>query len=356
MQNYRLILLIILLGACLRFFRLEAQSLWFDEAARLAIASGPSSRIVQNVDQDTQPPLYHLSQHVWLTWGTDDFHVRFLPAAMGILLIAVVYRLGRDIFDPRTAAVAAALTALMPYQVYQSQQANLYAFLVLLSGLQILTFQRAMKTNRRRDWALFGLWTLLGLYTQYLSAFVTITLHLIWLIYHRRYPNRLRSLLTVDGLVGLVFLPQLAQFMKGLGTISGGFWLEKPGLLAPLVTLHTFTASFTLPGFTAWMALFVTVALLVLGSLELAQAIRRRHHPTEPLVWLALLTFFPITLSLFISQIIPIYLDRALITIAPAYILLLARAFTVRHRKSPLGYFVRLTAAGDGGLAGELLF
>jgi mannosyltransferase len=334
--------LVILGGSILRLFRLDAQSLWFDEASRLAQASADLGSILQNVAQDTQPPLYHLTQHFWLSLGENDYLVRFLPAIMGILLIAVVYRLGYDIFDRKTALIAAFLIAIMPYQVYHSQQANLYALLVVLSGLQTLFFWRSVQTNRWRDWLLFGLWTLLGLYTQYLSTFVTITLHLFLLIFSKRHPNRWGRLLTVDILVGLAFLPQTTKLLNGIDTISNNFWLSKPSLLAPFATLYLFMASYSLPARLAAVAIFVTLAILAFGILELSFGVKKRIERGEALLFLVLLTFVPILLALVISQIKPIFLERSLITVTPAYAVLLGRALRSSRWQSPLPYLYGL--------------
>jgi predicted membrane-bound mannosyltransferase len=94
-----LLLAIILAGAALRLFRLGEQSVWFDEASRLVMASSDLSSFLRNAAQDTQPPFFHLTQHFWLKVGTNAFLGRFLPAAMGILLLPWVYRLARELFD-----------------------------------------------------------------------------------------------------------------------------------------------------------------------------------------------------------------------------------------------------------------
>ena len=58
----------------------------------------------------------------------------------------IVYRIGREPFDDRTALWAAWLAAVCPPLVYYSQEARMYAWLVLLTALSwlvLLSFRRA---------------------------------------------------------------------------------------------------------------------------------------------------------------------------------------------------------------------
>ena len=131
---------IMLLASALRFFQLDAQSMWFDEAARLLIAQTDVASIVRETGGDTLPPLHHLILHFWGLAGDQDFWLRLPAVAFGLLLVAVVFTLGKCLFGTKTGLISAFIMAVMPYQVYQSQQANIYSLLVLLAALQILFF------------------------------------------------------------------------------------------------------------------------------------------------------------------------------------------------------------------------
>ena len=333
-----LLLAIILAGAALRLFRLGEQSVWFDEASRLVMASSDLSSFLRNAAQDTQPPFFHLTQHFWLKVGTNAFLGRFLPAAMGILLLPLVYRLARELFDQKTALIAAALAALMPYQVYQAQQANLYAMVALLSGLQMWFFWQAVHDKHWRHWLAFGFCTILGLYTHYFSVFIFVTLHLFLLIYRARYPGLWRRLLLIDGAVALAFLPLVGRLIKGTNEVFTSFWLTRPSLLAPLTTLYFFVTSYSLPQWGIVLAMFVTLAALAIGLYELVLGVRSDRQKAEPLLFVVLLSFVPILMVFMISQIKPIFLARALIVVIPAFIVLLGRALSVSRLRSPLPY------------------
>ncbi|MCA9959692.1 MAG: glycosyltransferase family 39 protein [Anaerolineales bacterium] len=326
------------LALLLRVYHLDTQSIWFDEAARLLMARGSLSEVWTNAGGDTLPPFYHLLLYGWQQLGWQDFWVRLPSVWCGILLVAVVFRLAASLFDKRTGYFAALFAAFFPYLIYHSQQANLYSMLALLAGLQILFFYKAINHNRLGAWIGYGIFALLGWYTHYFAAFVTLALHIYWLWVERRYLFRL---FVVDGIVVLLFLPQAARFLLGMQAVSDGFWLTKPMILIPLMTLYRYTLSYSLPGGVIPFAMFVTIGWLFLGMLVLIYAIRQKRQYYAPVLLLLLLIFVPIGVVWIISQWVPLYLDRSLLVTIPAYLVLLARFVTIAPGRSPV-FFVTI--------------
>jgi mannosyltransferase len=341
---------ILVLAAGLRIFQLDGQSMWFDEAARLLVAQGSVQSIVRETGGDTLPPLYHLVMHFWGQLGWQDFYVRMPSALAGVALVAVAAALGRAMFDNRTGLAAAAIVALMPYQVFHSQQANLYAWLALLAGLQILFFWRAMASGGRAWLAAFMASAAAGIYVHYFAALVTLVLHVWLLLVDRtmqggRYRRRWKNLLPADGFLIILCLPVAGYFLRGASQVGGNFWLMRPNLAAPLATLHLFTVSYSLSGLWAGLAFVLTLSLLAVVLLELAYAYRRRPEQRPALSLLFLLAFLPIVLVFLISQLRPIYLERTLIICAPAYALLMGRALARTRRRSPTPYLAGVLLA-----------
>jgi mannosyltransferase len=273
-----------------------------------------------------------------------------LPAFESLLLVAVVYALGRCLFAQtlrstgnKTGLIAALIFAVMPYQVFQAQQANLYSLLVLLAGLQVLFFWLALRDGRRAWFAGYVLTAAAGIYVHYFAALVTLALH-IWLLaagqiqsgrdYRRRWP----SLLAADAFLILLALPIGFYFLRGAGEVGAGFWLERPSVVAPLSTLYLFTVSYSLTGLWAAAGFILTLILVALVFLELAYGYRQRPQERPALLMLLLLAFLPILLIFLVSQFVPLYLDRTLIICTPAYALLLGRALATTRRRSPVPY------------------
>jgi hypothetical protein len=85
---------LLLLASTLRLFRLDAQNMWFDEAARLLVARSNVLSIVVETGGDTLPSLYHLLMHLWRVVGRLDFYVRTPFVIASLLLVAVMAALG----------------------------------------------------------------------------------------------------------------------------------------------------------------------------------------------------------------------------------------------------------------------
>jgi mannosyltransferase len=336
---------LLLLAAFLRFFRLDQQSMWFDEAARLLIARLDWRAILSNTGRDTLPPFFHFTTHLWLQLDSSDFWLRLPPAFAGILLVAVVYRLASDWFDRKTAVIAAFLTAISPYQIFHAQQANLYSLFNLLAALQILFFWRAIQRSGRYAWLAYTLVTAAGLYTHYFAAWVTIVLHLFVLLSGNRYRPRWLSLALADAGVALLFLPQLATFLREAGVVSAGFWLTPPTIFAPLTTLILYIANYSLSSNVFTFALFAIIAFLFIGLFELTYQLRRNPSQRHVTALVLLLAFLPIAAVWLLSQYIPLFLDRTLIIVTPAFFILLARFIAQAPWKSPTRYLALAVVA-----------
>ena len=334
---------VLLLAAGLRIFSLDAQSMWFDEAARLLVAQGDVVSIIRETGGDTLPPLYHLTIHFWGLAGQQDFWLRLPSVFAGLLLVAAVAALGRAMFGNRTGLIAAFIVAVMPYQVFHAQQANLYALLALLATLQILFFWRAMGDGRRRWWAAYVLSAAAGMYVHYFAALVTLVLH-IWLLLAgqmesgRRYRRRWSKLLAADAFIIILALPLVAYFLRGLGQVGSNFWLARPSVVAPLSTLYLFTLSYSLPGLFGVIGFVLTLVLIALVLLELVYGYRQNPGQRPALLLLVSLAFLPILLIFVVSMVTPVYLDRTLIITTPAYALLLGRGLATTRRRSPVPY------------------
>lgn len=332
----------LLVGTFLRLHQLGLQSMWFDEAARLLEARASLSYLLSNARQDTLPPLYQLGMHFWQQIGGGDFWLRIPSLFAGLLLIAVVCALARTIYGDYQALLASLLVALFPYQVFHAQQANLYSFLALFSGLTTLSFWRALHSDGRRWWIAYAFSALLGFYTHYYEGLLLFALHLFLLLRVRQ--NRLpwRFIAAADLIILIGLLPLTRFVIIKVGEVAGGFWLTRPSLVAPLSTLYLFTVSYSLPAAFVPAAFLLTTLLVTLAPVEIWYAYRRSRKGASPDQFVIILTFFPILLLLLVAQFFPIYLERTLIIVTPAYTILLARGLALAHRRSPMPYVAGL--------------
>src|SRR3989304_10278334 len=86
---------VIALGIALLLQGLTQNSVWFDEAHSLSMASQPTlPLLLQAVVQDLQSPLYFALFQAWLRWFPSDFGVRLLSVVLGTLSLYLTYQLG----------------------------------------------------------------------------------------------------------------------------------------------------------------------------------------------------------------------------------------------------------------------
>jgi uncharacterized membrane protein len=337
------LILILLLAAILRFYQLDGQSMWFDEAARMIISKTDLSTILLTTGGDTLPPFFHATIHFWRMLGETDFWLRLLPAFASLLLVATMMGLALSIYDYPTAAVSGILLGLFPYQIFVAQQANLYSYLALFSGLQILLFWLSVTRNGKWHWVGYGFFALIAWYTHYFGALVTITLNLWLLLTLPRQKDRWqefnwRPWLLTNSFIIVLSLPAIFHMLDGASDVAGNFWLNQPNFAAPIFTLFLFFMSYSVPPSISPIALLLVVLVVALAIVELIFSARRKPEQ-RPALWLLLsLTFLPMILVLLASLVVPLYLDRTLIIVSPAFALILSRAIVSTRRKSPLPY------------------
>ena len=71
-----------IVGIALRFRRLGANSLWFDEGYTAWMVSHPLRQIVRLIRYDTAPPLYYMALRAWvLVFGDSEAGLRSMVGA-----------------------------------------------------------------------------------------------------------------------------------------------------------------------------------------------------------------------------------------------------------------------------------
>lgn len=217
---------ICLLAFALATFRLEVQSLWYDEGVTATVAQQGVAELTRWTAADIQPPLYYYVVSVWgrlAGWG--EWALR-LPSAWFTtlsvaLLAALTLRLSRA---PHAAVLAALLAALHPLLVYYAQEARMYAQLTALVILAAYLLLRLADDPARRWWlwSLFIVAATAALYTHYFAAFVLIGLAVAFAVdVWRRQPGGvarrgLWALLGAGALVLLLYAPWVGAILSQL--------------------------------------------------------------------------------------------------------------------------------------------
>ena len=192
---------VLLLAFLLRLVNLQGRALWYDEAFAALYASLPAERMIYGTvtpvagagAADVHPLLYYSILHGWM-WmvGRSPLAIRCLSVVLGMLTVALLWRLAAWCFDQRTGLVVGLLASVNPFHVAYSQEARMYALLGLTAVTAALGLMQALEEGRFRWWALYAGAGGLALYSHNLGAFVVLALNFLVVArrrWWRRYPR-----------------------------------------------------------------------------------------------------------------------------------------------------------------------
>ena len=195
-----LFILIILLGAVLRFYNLGTASFWYDEICSIDQATRSLSSLFFGFQHD--PPFYHLLLKYWIKlFGISEFAVRMLSYIFSVISLYLAYRVGEIIFNKKIAIIATLLLALSPFHIFYSQEARYYMLSFFLVLLSVYIFLKILITNRKRDYYFICIINTIGLYTNPLSLCIIIVESIIFLFTRR---SVYKKLWIVSQLVSLI--------------------------------------------------------------------------------------------------------------------------------------------------------
>jgi hypothetical protein len=208
---------IVLVAAGLRLRDLGSTSLWYDEVVTMRVARAPDPTVLlARLDQldGTRAPLHPLVLQPWLsTFGASDLAGRSFSVLCGLLTLAVIYQIARQMFDEVTARWAAWLAAVCPPLVYYAREARMYAWLTLLtcvSWLVFVSFRRAARPVH-----CIGYWLLLVslVYSHPLGCFMVAAHALAFILVRRSLALSTRAWLLIQLAVIAAIAPWLPRYM-----------------------------------------------------------------------------------------------------------------------------------------------
>jgi len=277
--------------------RLGTPSLWVDETFT---AKAVRETFLNPIDQ------YHWVYYSLVTvWtflaGTSEWALRAPSVLAAMLACGLLVSLARLLFDRWVALASGLLLAASPFLVKWSQQARGYTLVLAVSILAMLLLLRALERGSRGAWLVYGLAFSLVFAMHPVSAVVLVPAHAV-LVCQRREKLLPHGLLAACVIVALGAPWAFARASQ----TPAQDWLDRP---SPRVALDTLL---DVSGAAGLGLLLAVVGLVVL----------RRAGRRDLALWIGVWAFAPFVLALAVSFVTPIYLDRYLITAAPAFALL----------------------------------
>lgn len=229
-----LFLSILAVAFFLRFYSLSTNGLWIDEIWSMNASSSEHSysEIIQICSNDTHPPLFDLLLHyfILLTNGAE-FSGRYLALFFGMLSIVISYYYAKKISKKTdTALLAMGIVALNYFHVVYSFEGRFYTFIYLLSTISIAELYLYTDRKKGKHLILFGISSLLLVYTHYYGAILLCVLSilmLILLLFKQLSKKEFTAYCVTAAIITISFLPWV-PFM--LAKNGGDSWMQAPSI------------------------------------------------------------------------------------------------------------------------------
>jgi len=356
---------LILLGISLPYcVNLGQSSLWdanesfYAETPREMLVTGNYLAPQFNFQPRTQkPPLtYWAVLFSYKIFGVSEFAVR-VPGALAVIgVLLFTYGIGRLLFHPASALIAALIVATTPRIFILSRRLPIDILLLFFLMGTLFFLVRAIQRNATTDWVLAYLCASLGFLTKGpIAVVIPAGACLLW-----NFSNRRLQLASARPIIGLlifigVVLPWHVLIYRASGwTYISAFFLRD--------NLGRFAAESMGPSrgplyyFPVYAADFFPWSILGLSSVCLLWANRKTFQPLNsiyfglPLAWcVVVFALFSLSKSKQEYYIAPLYPAMAIVLSA-----LLERTLFTRHH-SPIAYEKSLWSWGYGIISVILL-
>ncbi len=332
------LVLLILLATALRFYRLDAQDIWGDEAFSISLSQQAVTTVLAGAS-DTHPPLYPFALWAWLPLvGVTAFATRALSALAGIASVPLIFVFARRAtIRARVPWFAAFSAAISPLLIYYSQETRMYELVTVLS---LASAYFAARVNTRQRVPYFVV-TLLALYTHYSAFFVLAAENLYAVARWRTHRRALIRWFALQFALGMAYVPWLivqTQFLRGKASARFDEWSWRGAEMIFGKTFLAFAGGLTVDFPIAQIAAVVMLALAALGILSLIQ---RR----EASAWLAPLAFsVPVVIAFIVNPIMPFFFERYVLVALPGFLVTVAFGLDALAQRRELAW------AGVGAL------
>ncbi|KAA3646455.1 MAG: hypothetical protein DWQ07_09585 [Chloroflexi bacterium] len=364
-QHFLLLAGILVLGTLLRLYQLGAESYWFDEIITVMVETRAESLSdLHRLGELHRQPVYFYTIFYWMRWfGASEFAVRLPSAIAGIAAIALLYWLGKTMFNQHVALIAAFLIAVSPFHVHYSQEARTYSFVALVTIACFFFFYRAVKNATWINFLLYTVSAYILFQTHAFSLFILLSQGLYFLFTWGKYTRNTRLLFSGSVLViFLGILPELWPNLPGQTPdwASPIFYLPEPSASDILRTVYTF--AFPARYERSWIEVGIRYAIglgffgIALGIVFAKQSREDFMHKVKEafnlqplfsewgrnLLLISLWFLVPVVIPFVISKVYsPIYEGRYIINALPA--LSLGLAVVIYHLRRVIPVWLALT-------------
>lgn len=333
LKENKLLLIIIAVGAFLRIYKIDYQSVWLDEIFSLN-QSNPKMSLIEIYKYlrtyDPHPPLYYFSLHFFFQiFGYTTLVMRLYSALFGVAGIIAIYFLGKELMNKKVGLIAALLLAVNYFQIYYSQEARMYSMLFFTTTMSFYFLIKFIKKPNLKSTLLYIGFSTLMIYTHFFALFSLISQYIILLLFivkpYKIESKKFLGFTIASGLTTIVlYIPAL--FILFENTKRTSIWI-------PMPTVDVYTQIFKEFFGQSEIVLFMIVTVLILFFVKLYNRENSENYSINPFVEKQVFSFLILFTWIFVSIIIPLIgsyinlpmiVSRYFINILPAFIILIA--------------------------------
>ena len=320
MKRYIFIILslIIVIGAFLRIYKLGDQSLWLDEARSFFRANQNIHSLWVNQPKESNPPLYDTLFHFYLqlTSSNDEHNVRFFSAIIGILLIPLIFFVGKYMFGARAGLFSSFLVAISPYHIYYSQDAKMYALLAFISLGSFFFYYLSLEKGNNFYWVFYTVTTIALVYSHNMGFLLFLSQVIIFIVLFRKTRDNLRSFFLSFLIIAVFLVPRVFCWLRQI-SIDANPWLKSASINDLIQTFSYFSVLSWRIQISHLVSIALVICLPIYIFVFLNGIFARNEYndfkikylnELDKVKFVLIFLFVPLVISLLVSLKKPIYL------------------------------------------------
>ena len=268
--NKVILLVFIVIGAFLRVYNIDFQTMGTEEIYTLDIVRLPIMGIITNFDYT--PPVYNLLAHFsYVLFNGYDVAIRYPAVVAGILLIPTMYYLGLQYKDEIVGLYCAGVTAILVPMIYYSQYARAYSLSMLCFVIALILYLRLKENDDLNTRLAFWIMVVVNLYVHLFTLIPFSLLCLDLLMSRKHWLCGIGTTICSLPIAGVVLSVLSAR--NGSGFNYGASPLQMTVLTFPEFFNSIFLNILILAGAGAWLyknkirgnLIVITVVTLIVG-------------------------------------------------------------------------------------------
>lgn len=295
--------IVIIYNIVAKLWYLNDLGLWYDEAFSLQKSSLNFNEIIQVCQRDTNPPMYLFILKIWLQlFGFSIYSARVLSLVFFILSLLITFFTIKKFYSEKAAYVTLIILSLSNIHTEFAQEIRAFELSFFFVICSIYFFHRLLHQASYLNAFLLSLCFVLMSFSHYVTILFCFTQVIVYFVLGYFTKQNFKYFLFAGILSLMLFSPWALFVSQVINEQKSDFWLKKPGIPEYWNVLASLSHS------------RIVVILLLIFTLILP-FIRKHFSKSEIKNYYTLFLFFfvPYILSIILSLVFPIFLDRYLL-------------------------------------------